>query len=54
MERMWNTFCLSECWVKTERGGEGGERMTGVTAAAEVRRAARSGNKHTSKIQPTV
>jgi hypothetical protein len=50
MERMWNTFCLSECWVKTERR----EGVTGVTAAAEVRRAARSGSKHTSKIQPTV
>jgi hypothetical protein len=53
MERMWNTFCLSECWVKTERK-VGGEKMTGVTAAAEVRRAARSGSKHTSKTQPTV
>ena len=53
MERMWNTFCLSECWVTTERR-EGGEKVTGVTAAAEVRRAARSGSKHTSKIQPTV
>ena len=40
-----------------QRGGGGGYEkmtMTGVTAAAEVRRAARSGSKHTSKIQPTV
>jgi hypothetical protein len=35
-------------------GGEGGGKTTGVTAAAEVRRSARSGSKHTSKIQPTV
>jgi hypothetical protein len=36
-----------------EKGG-GGEKMTEVTAAAEVRRAARCGSKHTSKIWPTV
>ena len=28
--------------------------MTGVAAAAEVSRAARSGSKHTSNIQPNV
>jgi hypothetical protein len=35
-------------------GGVGGEKVTGITAAAEVRRADKSCSKHTSKWQPTV
>jgi len=38
---------------KQREGGGGGEKMTRVTAAAEVRRAARSASKHTCNIQPT-
>ena len=44
---------LSVCRSVGSKQREGRE-VTGVTAAAEVRRAARSGSKHTSKIQPTV
>jgi len=49
-------LCAGVLGQNREEVGGGYEKMTmtGVTAAAEVRRAARSGSKHTSKIQPTV